>query len=364
MSVTPGKFRATVKVRGQQREKEFPLGTSDRVVQDWKDRARGKLKDERPPTTRGTFAADVERYLPTLADRYDLQKERTRQLDWWSLRFGRMKRATIEPAQIQAELAELRLTHAASTCNHYRIALSHLWRTLDGKNKPNPLRDVATYEEPEPEPRNLSPLTVRLVLEAWPDWGEAKKGEKRTRVNLAKRVLTVMLRTGLTPADLKRLQRRDLAQLAVGSIYVRRRMKGKGVVGSMFPLDADGIAALTAFRDAGLVGRRFSTHAIYKGWVKTCRRLLERGDLDPVVRDELERARPYDFRHTYGTFVLERTQNLKTTQELLRHRSGKMTKRYAAAMVLPHLRAAVDRLGPMADRLGLPSHDDGNQLEE
>lgn len=70
--------------------------------------------------------------------------------------------------------------------------------------------------------------------------------------------------------------------------------------------------------------------------------MLETDGLDAHTRRLLEEARPYDLRHSYATFVLEQTQNLKTTQELMRHRSSKTTKRYARAAIAPHLRAAID----------------------
>jgi hypothetical protein len=125
-------IRVTVKARGHQRERRFPAGTSLRVIQDWKDRERGRLKDGKPPASQGTFAKDVERYLDTLADRPQLRKERAYQLDWWIARIGKQRRSSLDVGTIRALLADLRTTKAASTCNHYRMALAHLWSTLDG----------------------------------------------------------------------------------------------------------------------------------------------------------------------------------------------------------------------------------------
>lgn len=246
-------IRATVKARGLQRERHFPAGTSLRTIQDWKDRERGRLKDERPPASRGTFAKDVERYLDTLADRRALKKERAYQLDWWIARLGKLRRTTIDAPTIRAALAELRTTKAASTCNHYRMALAHLWSTLDGKNAANPLRDVPVFEEPEAEPRNLPPAVVTSILAAFPAMGRAIKDQKRSTVNVGALRLQVMASTGLSPAEIMRIRPGDLA-LDDRAVYVRRRLKGKGSEGMLLPLTAAGVTALSQFRDNAAFG--------------------------------------------------------------------------------------------------------------
>jgi integrase len=341
-------LRITVKVGQHQQERRFPVGTSLRAIQDWKDRVRGRLKEQRPKADKGTLTTDVDRYLETLADRPALKKERTYQLEWWLRKFGRLRRSEIDAAMLRSALAELRTTKAASTCNHYRIALSHLWTTLDGRNAQNPLRDVPMFQEPESEPRNLPGELVRELLAAFPAIGRTVKGQKRARVNLGHIRLTVMLTTGLSPAEIMRVGPGDL-MLASRAVYVRRRQKGKGSEGMMLPLTSAGIEALERFAAANAFGA-FSTHALYQSWVRACKRLLKRQDLTEEQRRVLQTARPYDLRHTFGTFVLQQTQNLKTTQELLRHRSSKTTKRYVRAAVADHLRAAVDGLAVAGQR--------------
>lgn len=335
-------IRVTVKARGVQRERRFPLSTSARTIQDWKDRERGRLKEWRPAATRGTFAKDVERYLDTLADRPALKKERTTQLDWWIARVGRLRRSDITAPLIRARLAELRTHKAASTCNHYRMALSHLWTTLDGKNGVNPVRDVPHFEEPEPEPRQIPAALIQAILDALPAMGASVKGQKRSTVSKTRARLQVMATTGLSPAEIMRIQPGDL-NLSEKCVYVRRRKKGKGVAGMLLPLTAEGVAALQAFADAAAFGS-FSTHGMHQCWERACQIVLKDETLSAEDRRILTTARPYDLRHSFATFLLLETQNLTTTKELMRHRSTKTTKRYAAAAVLPHLRAAIDRL--------------------
>jgi integrase len=333
-------IRVTVKARGHQRERRFPAGTSLRVIQDWKDRERGRLKDSLPPASPGTFAKDVERYLETLVDRPTLRQERAHQLDWWIARFGRLRRDQITAPAIRAHLAELRTHKAASTCNHYKIALSHLWTTLDGKNARNPCRDVPLYDEPEAEPRNLPAELVTLVLGTLHPLGRAVKGQKRSHVNLTLIRLRIMATTGLSPAEIRRVTADDLL-LEQRAVYVRRRLKGKGSPGMVLPLTEAGVAAFQALADADAFGY-FSTESVHQMWKRACKRLLKRDDLSPATRRLLQTSRPYDLRHTFGTFLLHQTQDLNTTRELMRHRTSKTTLRYVRSAVAPHLRAAID----------------------
>lgn len=336
-------IRATVKARGVQRERRFPDGTSKQTIRDWIDRERGRLKEDLPPASPGTFAKDVERYLDTLADRPTLRHARSQQLDWWIGRFGKLRRHHITAPLIRAHLAELRTSKSASTCNHYRLALAHLWSTLDGRNAANPLRDVPRFQEPEAEPRNLSPELVAAVLNALPSWGCATKHTARPTVNKGAIRLRVMATTGLSPAEIKRIQPDDLL-LEQRAVYVRRRMKGKGAPGMVLPLTTDGVAALEAFA-AGKAFGRFASAGLWTQWARACQRLLQQPDLDAGLRKALQRpSRPYDLRHTFGTFLLQQTGNLDTTQALMRHLKKTTTLRYARAAVAPQLRAAVDAL--------------------
>ena len=73
---------------------------------------------------------------------------------------GRLLRVR-QPTDVRAALADLRQTHVASTCNHYRQALFSLYRALDAGDAPGPVRDVKPFPRPAPEPRGLSSLWAR-----------------------------------------------------------------------------------------------------------------------------------------------------------------------------------------------------------
>ena len=67
---------------------------------------------------------------------------------------------------MRAALADPRRTHAASTYNHYRQAFSSLYRALNGRDAPNPVRDVKPFTNPAPEARGLSYDVVGRILAA------------------------------------------------------------------------------------------------------------------------------------------------------------------------------------------------------
>lgn len=55
-------------------------------------------------------------------------------------------------------------------------------------------------------------------------------------------------------------------------------------------------------------------------------------------------ASPYQFRHTFATQVLDKTRDLRTVQQLMRHKSISMTTRYATSLD-ERLKEAVEMLG-------------------
>ena len=175
---TNGRIQAYVRANGQLRFKRFPAGTSLDAVRRWRMDTRVSLGLTK--RAGGTLAADIEPFLRQIADRPRLVAERQQQLEWWAARLGHLRRHTITATDVRAALADLRRTHAASTCNHYRQALFSLYKTLDGRNAPNPVREVSPFPNPAPEARGLSYDAIRLILESMSDQGGATvKGRPR-----------------------------------------------------------------------------------------------------------------------------------------------------------------------------------------
>ena len=82
---------------------------------------------------------------------------------------------------------------------------------------------------------------------------------------------------------------------------------------------------------------------------RACRRVEQHAASNGVELD-LSRVRPYDFRHSYATALLAATHDLRTTQRLMLHSSGRTTERYARAAVDPVLVAALDRFAAYAEK--------------
>ena len=126
--------------------------------------------------------ATAVRHRPVPApDRPRLVAERRQQLAWWAARFGHLWRDAITPADVRAALAKLRRTHAASTCNHDRHALS-LYRGLDGRDAPNPVRDVKPFTKPAA--RSERPLLRRGPAHPCGDVGSGQRMVKKSHGRL------------------------------------------------------------------------------------------------------------------------------------------------------------------------------------
>jgi hypothetical protein len=127
---------ATVKVRGQQREKRFPRDTSIKTIKNWQGDTKAALRKLRPTVGRGTFAGDVERYL---AGRTQMPTytERVKHLKLWCAEFGPRNRHSIETLEIDTVLSRwLEAGLQLSTVRNRRTALQALWTGLDGKPPP------------------------------------------------------------------------------------------------------------------------------------------------------------------------------------------------------------------------------------
>jgi hypothetical protein len=146
----PGGFRSVLR----------PPDTPAKALQDWIDDAWTEYRRQYPHASRGTLAADILIYLKLLVNRPALRRARTFQLAWWCDRFGHRSRHALQPHELETALNERLAAGAApSTVKKYRTALYHLFTKLDGRNAPNPLRDV-------PPPRERSPTRSSTLFSA------------------------------------------------------------------------------------------------------------------------------------------------------------------------------------------------------
>ncbi len=317
-----GRIRAYVRVDGKLRFKRFPPGTSLDVVRRWRLDTRVSLElTKRAP---GTLAADIEPFLRQIADRPRLVAERRKQLEWWADRLGHLQRHAIRTPDIRAALADLRRTHAASTCNHYRQALFSLYKNLDGRDAPNPVRDVAPFPNPAPQARGLSYDAVLGILASMSDQGKATvKGRPRIHGSAAKARCRVLAFTGMRPSELMRY-RPEHWDRKTQTLVV---FTGKGGRTRTIPLSAPAVEALEELESLGAIGP-FSTSTVRRAFVRAAERLGIHG------------VRPYDLRHSFGTALYRAAGDTRLVKELLGHSDSRMTERYTLGHVPDAMRAA------------------------
>ena len=310
---TPYGFRTYVRVRGSLLTKRWPPTATLPQMRGWRDDLirvhRGGQK-----SSRGLLVAEIDRYLaavssmPTLVDR-------TRDLHAWIPTFGQRARLSITPLELQTALHAWRASGlAASTCNHRRSALSHLFTTLDGKDAYNPLRAVPTFAEPKATKRGIPLFAVRRIFRHMP--------ASRTKARLE-----LLAWTGMRP--------RELMRLSLETIDLRHRccriQTAKGGPLRDIPLNGSAVAAARRFIALGGWGD-FSLASARKSLHLACRKA------------GIPAIRIYDLRHSFGSALRQSGTDLADIQEHLGHSSAELTLRYAPA-VSEKLRQAVNRVG-------------------
>jgi integrase len=326
----------------KQREKRYPGGTSLKTIKAWQTDTRSALQKLTPTVERGTFAADVDRYLQARRSMPTYQ-ERETHLALWSAEFGQRARYTITTVEIDIVLQRwFAAGLAAGTVQKRRTALMGLWTVLDGRGAPNPVRAAFKPAAPDPEDRSLPYARIVRILDAMPNTGRANKGEKRGAVSLTKLRLAVLAYTGLPHSLIKQLTPADL-DLAGARVRAGKRRKGAGVERRWLPLTAEGVAALTAFAEAGAWGD-FSNSSVNSSWHRAC-------DAAGVPR-----CRPYDLRHSFAAQVYRQSGDAQATGALLMHsaksRSELITKRYTLGGVDARLRLAASAFSAGLDGTG------------
>ena len=331
-----GKIQAYVRAGGQLRFKRFPAGTSLETVRRWRLATRASLGLLQRPS--GTLAADIEPFLRQIADRPRLVAERRQQLEWWAAGLGHLRRDAITPADVRAALADLRRTHAASTCNHYRQALFSLYRALDGRDTPNPVRDVKPFTGPAPEARGLAYDVVGRILAAMSDRGSAMvKGKPKAAASAAKVRCRVLAFTGLRPSELMRYRPEHWNRTTQTLVVYT----GKGGRTRTIPLSTPAAEALADLEALAAIGP-FSTSTVRRAFIRA------------VARIGIHGVRPYDLRHSYGTALYRVARDTRLVKDVLGHSDTRMTERYTLGHVPEATRVATSRFEDHLGTTGAP----------
>ena len=198
------------------------------------------------PAARGTLAADVERLFAMATRSSHRVRERRQQLAWWVARVGHRARADRAANDLRFTVRTLKTS--PSTRNKYRTALSNVFTVLDGKNAPNPFRDVPREDEGDVK-NHAQPYTfIDTVL------AQIRDGRK----DFPSRTKAFLSCEAYVP-----ITRRQLTQLQpgqvhwdIGEVEVPGRHKGQGTRGQRKTISARGLAALRLFEAADCWGHR------------------------------------------------------------------------------------------------------------
>ena len=318
---------ATVKVHGIQREIRFPRGTPLKTIRARRDQLRASLRTL-PHGARHTLAHDAGRYLDQVASTLVSFKDRQREIQAWLPTCGHLRTLAL-PAQLaplNAQLHEWRRTHAASTCNHRRHALTHLIRVLYGRRVAMDFADLVRFTEPPPVPR-------------WLDRGHI--GEVLAQLSPTSKTaarLQLLHWTGMRPSQMGRLTRDDF-RLADAIPYVAVP-RGKAGRLAAVPLVDEGVAAARAFIEADAFGR----------WSCSTARKAIRMAAELAGRESFT---VYQIRHSFATWLRRTGADLADIQDLYGHTDAATTRIYAPPALAKH-RAAIERLRVTPDDTSPP----------
>lgn len=306
---TPYGYRIVMRINGVLHRVRFPPTYTLKKLQEWRD---DHLRLHKKTKTRGTFSADMVDYLNAVKAMPSIE-DRTREIGAWEPAFGKLPRWKITPALIRTQLHAWKdAGAAASTCNHRRTALGHLFSVLDGKAQYNPVREVPPFKEP---PATRRGVELHVALSAI----RRVRGVTRTR-------LLILLWTGMRPSELMRVTAEQVdLELKMCEVHA-----SKGGNSRLIPLNKSAVKAFKRLVRLDAFGP-FSTASIRKSLVRACKKT-----------PKLPMLRVYDLRHTYASLLRKAGADLSDVGEQLGHRSLRMTKRYAP-VVLEKLRVAGDR---------------------
>ena len=313
-------YRAVVAIAAGRKEKRFPAGTALRDIKRWRAVMRVQL-EQKYPTRRagaigkGTFAADVKRYLASLA--IASWASRRSELRAWAARFGKLRRATITADHVRAAIkAWVDAGVPPKTISNRCRALSAMYRTLDGPDAWTPLVGVQRPKVTKRRPLRV-PLETLLAVEQ-----RLREGDPKTHARYM-----VLVATGCRPAHLKRAQPAD--------VDLERRRWSIPAAKDGEPIELwlndDMIAAWQTFLAADAWGEfksdLYAQALRAAGWP--------------------EGIRPYNAKHTFGQELADLGISRETIGDWYGHSPGSdSTKVYTGSANLRRVSQAIDgRLG-------------------
>lgn len=289
-----------------------------------------------PPAERGTFAADVARYLTLAGHLSDVTARRSELRAWLAVLGSRRSRYSVT----REELLGVRATWLAAgvspkTVNNRLTAFRALWTTLDGPEAACPAHRILPLPVRHTPPVAVDAATLAAVyaaLQRREQQGYLRDTKTRMRFRL-------LAETGRRPCELMRARREDF-DLVRGVWHVRDAKNGF-TPGGVFLTDSIR-QAVEAFLAADALGP-FDTGSMARalraaGW--------------PAG------LRPYSLRHGVGQALADAGADHLDIAAALGHRDVTTTRDHYVGIRASRTRAALERI---AGRITWP--EDGAPLE-
>jgi integrase len=317
-----GRF-AIVTVRPERREQRFAPDDPIDFIQAWRARTESELREDalehgKAAPVRGTYAADMARFVELIKGRVAFKADRSH-LKAWLPFLGPKNRRTIDPDNdIQPAINAWQAKGvAARTIRHRVRVLRELYKRLDGPRARPPLAGLTRPKVPKAHPVPVSTVLVRKVAASLKKGKRHDEGYGSEATKTHARFL-VRATTGQRPAQIMRALPIDV-DFRRKVWYVRDAKGGRGIG---FPLSAEQLVAWRVFAQADAWGD-FDTTAFAKtirrhGWTKG--------------------VRPYALRHTFAIDQLAHGTDIGDLQALLGHQQIETTRQFYAPVALPRLR--------------------------
>lgn len=311
-----GKWQTYAKIHGRFYSTTHDASTPVEDLRDAVEQLYVEHRGEQAPAGH-TLAADIEAYLRRV-HAMPIIKQRTAHLALWLQALGRDRsRRSITTAEIDVVLQGwLSSGLAPGTVRKRRTALRSFFSKMDPA-KINPVKGSTNPKDPKAEAREINYLALEAAIAAMPE-RSVKRGAT-PQASLSKIRARVIAYTGIPPGLLKTIQAHDLS-LTYRTVRVGvGRRKGDGVEARTLELNAEGLAAFTAFDAANAYGP-FATEALNRSFKRGCKKV----GIDPRT------VHMYDARHSFLSQVYRVTRDLATVGRLGLHAEGsKATARYA-----------------------------------
>jgi len=312
-------IRAIVNIAAGRKEKRFTRDASLRDIKRWRNEMRVKLERLHPKKragalARGTFSADVRRYLKTLA--IASWASRRSELRAWEKRFGPLKRSRVSADHVTATIKAWTDAEVPPKTILNRIrALSAMYHAVDGRDAWTPVDGVSRPKVRTRRPLRVSVAVLRSVEE------QLRAGDQKTHARYM-----VLIATGARPVHLKRAKPRDV-DLVARSWNIPSAKEGDPIE---LWLNDDMVAAWQAFIEADAWGdfnaQKHAQELRAAGW--------------PT------HIPPYNAKHTFGQELAEAGFSREDIADWYGHTNPETTKVYSGTANLRRLSQAMDgRLG-------------------